>query len=312
MVLDTNSTKALWLGKDVSVRSRSPSPPTCRVFDLKFAHQAVEEARLGKLGCSEANGPTCYFKAMEWGLYSQNGEDGILLFVLRRLMGLRRFEGLSYFEFGAENGAEVNTRLLRERHGTRGLLVDSDYENFDINLRKSFVTVGNIGDIMRKWIQRREYVWSDGGGGGLVEKITVDIISLDMDRNDYWVLKEMLEGGILKVEDVKVVIIEYNSHITPKEGAISVPYAPMVKWDGKTSYFGASLTAFADLLAPYGLVLYYCESHGVNAFFLNERHMGGWQGGPGGGVKELWKGPNFYGKGWRYPAREEREDWIDV
>ena len=68
---------------------------------------------------------------------SQNGEDGVLLFILRRLMGMRRLDGMNFFEFGAENGAEVNTRLLRERYGVSGLMVDIDYENLAINLRRA-------------------------------------------------------------------------------------------------------------------------------------------------------------------------------
>ncbi|GMH46970.1 hypothetical protein TrRE_jg10617 [Triparma retinervis] len=292
MILDTNTTKALWLGKEVSVRSRSPSSPSCNVFDLKFVNQSAEESWLGRLG--------------------QNGEDGVLLFILRRLMGIRRLDGMNFFEFGAENGAEVNTRLLRERYGVRGLMVDIDYENLAINLRRASVTAETIGDIMSSWIQRRDYIWSEGGGvgeGGLMEKVAVDIISIDIDRNDYWVLKSMLEGGTLKVEDVKVLILEYNSHLEPDLGAISVPYDPTKKWDGRTSYFGASLTAFVELLAPYGLALYHCESHGVNAFFVNERFV---EEGPRGDVEKIWREPNFYGRGWRYPQLEDGGggEWI--
>ena len=138
----------------------------------------------------------------------------MLLFILRKLMGIKRLDGLNFFEFGAENGAEVNTRLLRERYGVRGLMVDDEYENLAINLRRASVTAENIGDIMSLWIQRRDFIWNEAGGGDksgeLMEKVAVDIISIDIDRNDYWVLKSMLEGGALKVEDVRVVILEYN------------------------------------------------------------------------------------------------------
>ena len=136
------------------------------------------------------------------------------MFILRKLMGIKRLDGLNFFEFGAENGAEVNTRLLRERYGVRGLMVDDEYENLAINLRRASVTAENIGDIMSLWIQRRDFIWNEAGGGDesgeLMEKVAVDIISIDIDRNDYWVLKSMLEGGALKVEDVRVVILEYN------------------------------------------------------------------------------------------------------
>ena len=69
-------------------------------------------------------------------IYSQNGEDGILI----RLLLLIGNKYNSYVEFGAEHGIECNTRILREYFGFQGLLMDGDNENEAINLRKEFIT----------------------------------------------------------------------------------------------------------------------------------------------------------------------------
>ena len=78
----------------------------------------------------------------EWGLYSQNGEDGVLLSVLESTGLLHENtsdEDLYFVEFGVEDGYECNTRILREDPG--GLVcMDGSHENQTINLYKEFIT----------------------------------------------------------------------------------------------------------------------------------------------------------------------------
>ena len=73
---------------------------------------------------------------------------------------------------------------------------------------------------------------------------------------------------MMDFSQVKVVILEYNSHLGPAVKR-SVKYEPTTKWDGITTYYGASLAAFDELLRGKGFELAYCDSHGVNAIFLN-------------------------------------------
>ena len=70
----------------------------------------------------------------EWGVYSQNGEDGILLWILSELGMLddrkdTASQSRYFVEFGVEDGYECNTRFLRERFGWQGLLMDGSNTN---------------------------------------------------------------------------------------------------------------------------------------------------------------------------------------
>ena len=74
---------------------------------------------------------------MEWGVFSQNGEDGVLAALLsyfsigNDVAGGGAGGGAGgpfYVEFGGEDGMQGNTRLLREERGWTGLLMDGSYE----------------------------------------------------------------------------------------------------------------------------------------------------------------------------------------
>jgi hypothetical protein len=90
----------------------------------------------------------------------------------------------------------------------------------------------------------------------------VDLFSLDLDGNDYWIWESMTACA------PRVVILEYNSMFGP-DRAVTVPYE--VTFDRHrhhTMYYGASLTALARLSARKGYRLVAVEPTGVNAFFL--------------------------------------------
>ena len=82
--------------------------------------------------------------------FSQNGEDGILVklteIVNKTMWG-------EYVEFGAGNGDQTNTRLLRETYQWHGLLMDG-YErlknNPRINLHIEIITHQNVVGLFEK------------------------------------------------------------------------------------------------------------------------------------------------------------------
>ena len=115
--------------------------------------------------------------------------------------------------------------------------------NFNLDIKSEKVTAENIQNLFKKYS---------------VPKI-FDLLSIDIDYNDYWVWKA--------IEDYvpRVVIIEFNSSIPPDESRV-VPYDPDSKWDG-TNYFGASLLALKNLGLEKGYTLVGCDNNGVNAFF---------------------------------------------
>ena len=177
----------------------------------------------------------------------------------------RRFSAASarrprtFVEFGVETGVECNTvKLLIE--GWRGLWIEANAQackaiasNFApflkdrrLTLQQSLVTAENINAPHRK--------------GGL--KGEIDLLSIDIDFNDYWVWKA------IEAVSPRVVVIEYNAGLRPPL-SLTVPYQPNRAGDG-TNFFGASLEALVRLGRSKGYRVVGCNISGSNAFFVRE------------------------------------------
>ncbi len=162
-------------------------------------------------------------------VYSQHDEDGIIQEIFRRIGTSKR----TFVEFGVETGVECNTvKLLIE--GWRGLWIEANaqackaigarFEGFlkdrRLTLSQSFVTAENIDTLIKN--------------SGLSGEI--DLLSIDIDFNDYWIWKA--------IESIspRVVVIEYNAGLRPPL-SLTVPYRPNHAGDG-TNFFGASSRSF--------------------------------------------------------------------
>ncbi len=201
-------------------------------------------------------------------LYSQNGEDGILLYIFSKI-GLtnRRF-----VEFGIGDGRECNTANLSLNFGWRGLLMDGNKESAalagryyrdelyhkrepqdrsaDVRVLHAMVTAENINTLLR-----------ENGISG-----EIDLLSIDIDGNEYWVWK-----AITAIHP-QVVVIEYNASMGSEE-PITVKYDPNFDkhhYVPFNFYYGASLAALTKLAHAKGYILVGCESTGTNAFFIRQ------------------------------------------
>ncbi len=195
---------------------------------------------------------------VEFRVTSQWGEDGIIEWLCHQLPGIDR----SFVEFGVENFGEANTRFLLQNRGWRGLIMDGSASHmahvrsetlhwmFDLVAVDSFVTAENINDLIEK----------NGFAGEL------GILSVDIDGNDYWVLKA--------IDCVRpaILITEFNGVFGDRH-AITVPYKPdfeRLAAHHSGQYFGASIRAMAELAAEKGFRFLGTNSNGVNAFFVRE------------------------------------------
>ena len=103
--------------------------------------------------------------------------------------------------------------------------------------------------------------------------------------NDFHVWSAILDED--KFQPV-IVIVEYNSSLGPGE-AVTVPYDPMVQWDG-SHWYGASLRALDRLAHAHGYALAAADSSGTNAFFIDTQWPG-WKGASPSDVTEILKLP---------------------
>lgn len=172
--------------------------------------------------------------------YAQNKEDGIIHAIFAMIKETNKY----FVEFGVEDGMECNTRYLSKHRGWSGLLMDGSHENASINLQKEFITAENIEELFAKHNVPKEF----------------DLLSIDIDGNDYWVWKA------IENYSPRVVIMEYNACI-PYNPAVTIPYKADFVWD-KTEYYGASLSALVELGNAKGYTLVATDSYGVNAFFV--------------------------------------------
>lgn len=187
----------------------------------------------------------------EESLYSQNGEDGIIRELLFRVGFANRY----FVEFGAGDGAENNTSLLASHYGWSGLYIEGDaglitrlrrmYSDKErVKVVQAMITRENICDLLREQDVPGEF----------------DILSIDIDGNDYWV------WNALSQYRPRIVVIEYNASFVPPRRWV-MAYDPNHRWDG-TNYYGASLESYAELGKKMGYDLVCTDSRGVNAFFV--------------------------------------------
>lgn len=239
------------------------------------------------VSATEALSWICDLWRHEWGIFSQNGEDGVLQSIFHHI-GVKHRE---YVEFGTEDGSECNTRYWREVYNWTGLLMDGSHSNARINLHKEFVTAENINALFTKHAVSRDF----------------DLLSIDVDFNDFWILSAI---DLTKFAP-RVLVVEYNSHVPPHE-ARAVKYNATRYWDGVTDFFGVSMRTLQLWGQRNGYTLVYCESHGVNCFLVRDDALG--VGSESEELimdgEELFAPPNFFGKGWSYPnASNAGDEW---
>lgn len=194
----------------------------------------------------------------EYKITSQNNEDGIIDYIFSKIPNNKYFVeiGFEYYE--------CNTLNLIKK-GWAGKLIDFNHEEVSALSSNLFfyypkskiqvickkITKGNINQIINS------------------EKKEIDFFSLDIDGNDYWVLKN------LNLDKINVICVEYN-HWFGAEKKITMKYNEDSKFtdDG---IFGASLLALTELLNDKGFSLIAIESSGTNAFFVKNKFAGSFE-----------------------------------
>lgn len=194
---------------------------------------------------------------VEFQVFSQNGEDGIIQYIINKIPIPYKI----FIEFGVETYLESNTRFLLTNNQWSGLLIEADndfinfikksnyYQKYDLSLKKSFITKENINQIINEYTAIKD----------------IGLLSIDIDGNDYWIWET------INAITPRIVILEYNATFGNKN-SVSIPYNSDFSKDYHYSelYFGCSLQALIQLGIKKGYEFIGTESSGTNAFFVRK------------------------------------------
>ena len=183
--------------------------------------------------------------------HSQWGEDGLLEYVLSKLP----INDKQLVEFGAWDGEYLsNSFYLIQKFNYSALLIEMDTDRFQELSRNMLpyqsvclnLMVGYEGDSKLDTILAKTEI-----------PIDFDLLSVDIDGNDYQVWEAMV------IYKPKVVIIEINSSIFPGKVTINNP-------DNAFELFvsGSSITALNHLAQAKGYKM--IANVGCNAIFVRE------------------------------------------
>lgn len=187
-------------------------------------------------------------------VFSQWDEDGIIQYIVRTL------NPSPYFvEIGVGDYSECNTRLLNEKDGWTGIVIEQD-----IGCCNSII---NRPDFWRRGITVINQSIHAENVNTIIEnhcKQDIGLLSIDIDGNDFWVWRA------LEVVRPPIVIIEFNS-VFGKDLSVTIPYIPgfsRTEHHYSNLYAGASLLAMIRLGGAKGYAFVGSNSGRNNAFFV--------------------------------------------
>lgn len=190
-------------------------------------------------------------------VFSQYEEDGKILMILS-VIGM---QNKTFLEIGSDDGINSNCANLVFNFGYRGLFLDGNPTSvkrgqkfyakyphpwmYPPTFTCAKVTAENINSLVK-----------DAGLSG-----DIDVLSIDIDGNDYWV------WNALNQVSPNVVIIE--THVEFGMRNIVVPYDPNYFFPGKHPvYHGASPIAMVKLAKKKGYRLVGANELGFNLIFV--------------------------------------------
>lgn len=194
---------------------------------------------------------------LDFRVFSQNGEDGILDYLLYQL----KIEKPKFLEIGVGDYSEANTRFIRDGSSAKGSIVDciEDFENKvkrniklwkgELKIIKKKINSENIKDIIDD-----DIIFSN-----------LDLFSLDIDSIDYWIINKLPKNFS------KIAVLEFN----PVFGNNLKVSVPDIKNFNRTEYhysnlcFGMSLKAAIDIMTEKNFYFLGTNLFKNNAFFVS-------------------------------------------
>lgn len=181
-------------------------------------------------------------------IYSQNGEDGVTLEILKRLHITKGW----FCEFGAWDGKFLSNTYFLINKGWKGVYIEGDKDKYDQLIR-------NVNKFEDKVYPFCAYITASGKNSldNVLAKtplpIDFDILSIDIDGDDYFVWESLTNYK------PKIVIIEVNSG-----------YLPDIKITSTKSNKGTSFLSMVVLGKKKG---YTPVCHTGNIYFIRRDYL---------------------------------------
>jgi hypothetical protein len=198
----------------------------------------------------------------EFSGFSQNGEDGVLDVLRGRLGSSNRY----FVEIGAADGIENNTGWLAFAEKYSGVMIEGDERraaraaravssvNLGVECRNLFAVPEKAPEIVSLALQRNP-----------------DVLSVDIDGCDYYIVRALLEAGMRP----RILVVEYNSAFGP-ERSVTIEYQGRFDFTlahPTQLYYGVSIAGWRTYLEKRGYRFVTVERNGVNAFFVDPAHF---------------------------------------
>ncbi len=196
---------------------------------------------------------------VDYKVFSQNGEDGILDYLLYQL-GIQKPK---FLEIGVGDYTECNTRFIFERYSACGTIIDC-IDNLEQKVKKNLeLWKGNLKIINEKVNSKNvhDLIINTKNFSDL------DVFSLDIDGIDYWILSELPENFS------KIAVLEYNP-IFGDELEVTVPYLDNFNrshYHYSNLCFGMSLRAAINLMHKKNFYFIGTNLFKNNAFFISNK-----------------------------------------
>jgi hypothetical protein len=194
----------------------------------------------------------------EFSAFSQNGEDGILDVLRKHLARSNRY----FIEIGSADGIDNNSAWLIVAEKYNGIMIEGNRQLAD---RANRMMLGySIGVECYNMFVSKENVHNLKD---LAFHRDPDVFCLDIDGNDYYVARTVLEAGFRP----KIFVVEYNSVFGP-ERSITIPYlADFVHANAHPThlYYGVSISGWRKFFKENGYHFVTVDRNGVNAFFVD-------------------------------------------
>ncbi len=224
-----------------------------------------------------------FFKSFKrYSIYSQSDEDSIINEIIKRL-NIKR--GI-FIELGVGDGTQNNTLNLLAQDW-KGIWIGNEELKFKpgnkLKYVKNWITKNNINEIISSNIN---FLTKKNNR----EDLNIDLLSIDLDGNDFDIWQNVLESPIKP----KIIVAEYNGSVGPR-AYWKMPYNKSNNWKSRRdNYFGASFMTLVKLFEEYNFAPICCNTDtGVNLFLVRNEYKSKFNEIEGIDLDDIYEPPHY-------------------